>query len=116
MGTSTFNEVNGELLGMTFDQAITLGSAVLQAIGLLVGLVIAFTRLGGRIDLLAQRLKAVEDAINSHRDGLTRLSILEERVTNHGKMIAINQGVIEDLRKGRGFIQGHRGVDGEYSS
>ena len=99
---------------MNFDPTISLGS-VLQALGLLVGFVVAFTRLDKRIDLMAQRLKAVEDAINSHRDGLTRLSILEERVTNHGKMIATNQNVIEDLRHGRGFVTGNRnGVDGAY--
>jgi hypothetical protein len=40
---------------------------------------------------------------------------LEERVTNHGKMIATNQAIIEDLRKGKGFIAGPRqGVNGEY--
>lgn len=48
---------------MTFDPTITSG-AVLNAIVLLVGFVVAFTRIGGRIDLLAQRLKAVEEPSN----------------------------------------------------
>lgn len=99
---------------MTFDPTITSG-AVLNALVLLVGFVVAFTRIGGRIDLLAQRLKAVEDAIKEHSNNNTRISILEERVTNHGKMIAASQQDISDLRRGSGFIAGPRqGVDGAY--
>ena len=99
---------------MTFDPTITSG-AVLNAIVLLVGFVVAFTRIGGRIDLLAQRLKTVEEALKKLSDNDTRVAILEERVTNHGKMIATNQLIIEDLRRGKGFIAGPRqGVNGEY--
>jgi hypothetical protein len=98
---------------MTFDPTITSG-AVLNAIVLLVGFVVAFTRIGGRIDLLAQRLKAVEEAIKEQSNNNTRISILEERVTNHGKMIAASQQDISDLRRGNGFVKGHRGIDGEY--
>ena len=100
---------------MNFDPTLNWG-AILNASILVAGFIVAFTRIGGRIDLLSLRLKAVEDAIKCHSDNNTRLSILEERVTNHGKMIATNQTIIEDLRKGRGFILGHRGVDGEYVS
>jgi hypothetical protein len=98
---------------MTFDPTITSG-AVLNAVVLLVGFVVAFTRIGGRIDLLAQRLKTVEEALKKLSDDGTRIAILEERVTNHGKMLTSAQQAIEDLRKGVGFIKGHRGVDGEY--
>ena len=99
---------------MTFDPTISWG-AILNASVLFVGFVIAFTRIGGRIDLLALRLKAVEDAINEQSNNNTRISILEERVTNHGRMIATNQNVIEDLRHGQGFVTGQRhSVDGEY--
>lgn len=100
---------------MTFDPTITSG-AIINAVVLLVGFVIAFTRIGGRIDLLAQRLKAVEDAIKEHSNNNTRISILEERVTNHGKMLTAVQSDISDLRKGIGFVKGHRGIDGEYIS
>ena len=115
MGASTFNEVNGELLGMTFDPTITWG-AIINAIVLLIGFSAAFTRIGGRIELLAQRLKSVEEAITKQSNNDTRIAILEERVTNHGKMITASQSDISDLRKGIGFIKGHRGVDGEYIS
>lgn len=100
---------------MTFDPTITSG-AILNAVVLLVGFVVAFTRIGGRIDLLAQRLGAVEAAIKDARDFENRLSINEERITNHGRSITTVQQDVSDLRRGQGFITGHRkGIDGEYS-
>lgn len=100
---------------MTFDPTITSG-AILNAVVLLVGFVVAFTRIGGRIDLLAQRLGSVEAAIKDARDFENRLSINEERITNHGRSITTVQQDVSDLRRGQGFITGHRkGVDGEYS-
>src|SRR6188768_2527624 len=95
------------MLVVTFDPTIGWG-AILNSFILITGFIVAFTRIGGRIDLMSLRLKAVEDAIKCHSDNNTRISILEERVTTHSKMIAINQGVIEDLRRGTGYIQKRR--------
>jgi hypothetical protein len=100
---------------MTFDPSITLG-AILNAGVLLVGFVVAFTRIGGRIDLLAQRLKAVEDTLKDTKDFEKRLTINEERITNHGRSITTIQQDVSDLRRGEGFITSNRkSVDGEYS-
>lgn len=100
---------------MTFDPSISFG-ALLNAAVLLIGFVVAFTRIGGRIDLLAQRLKAVEDSLKDTRDFEKRLTINEERITNHGRSITTIQQDISDLRRGDGFITAHRkSVDGEYS-
>ena len=99
---------------MVFDGTITLG-ALINAAVLFVGFVVAFTRIGGRIDLLAQRLKAVEEAVKESSDIDKRLATLEERVTNHVHMLTIAQADISDLRRGKGFITSHRqSVDGEY--
>jgi len=99
---------------MTFDPTISIG-AILNAAVLLVGFVVAFTRIGGRIDLLALRLKAVEEALKDTRDFEKRLAINEERITNHGKSIATIQQDVSDLRRGEGFIASHRkSIDGEY--
>ena len=100
---------------VTFDPTLTWG-AVLNAVVLLIGFSAAFTRIGGRIDILSIRTKAIEDAIKEQGQNNTRISLLEERVTNHSKMIAVNQGVIEDLRRGTGFITKRRdSIDGEYN-
>jgi hypothetical protein len=99
---------------MTFDPSITLG-AILNAFVLLVGFVGAFVRIGGRIDLLALRIKGVEETLKDSRDFEKRLVINEERITNHGRSITTVQQDISDLRRGEGFITSHRkGVDGEY--
>ena len=89
--------------------------AILNAGVLLVGFVVAFTRIGGRIDLLAQRLEAVEKKIDASSDVGKRVAILEERVTNHVTMLTTAQRDISDLRHGQGFITSHRkSIDGEY--
>ena len=101
---------------MTFDWSITLG-AVLNAGVLLVGFVVAFTRIGGRIDLLALRLGAVEEAVNSARKTDSRIATIEERLSNHVTMLTTAQRDISDLRRGDGFIRNHSrtGIDGQYS-
>lgn len=99
---------------MSFDPSITMG-AVLNAAVLLVGFVVAFTRIGGRIDLLSLRLGAVEEAIKAARAVDSRIATVEERLTNHVSMLTTAQRDISDLRRGEGFIAGHRkSVDGEY--
>jgi len=100
---------------MSLDPTITFG-ALLNAAVLLIGFVVAFTRIGGRIDLMAQRLTAVEIAIKSTQDIDRRLTTIEERLTNHVTMLTSALRDISDLRRGRGFIQNRSdgGVNGEY--
>jgi hypothetical protein len=99
---------------MTFDPSISTG-AILNAIVLLVGFVVAFTRIGGRIDLLSMRMGSLEKAITASVDHDKRITILEERATNHGTMLSTAQREISDLRRGEGFITRHRQtIDGEY--
>lgn len=85
---------------MTFDPSISIG-AILNAGVLLVGFVVAFTRVGGRIDLLAQRMESVEITLKDQKDYDKRLTIVERDIS--------------DLRRGEGFITSHRRqIDGEY--
>jgi hypothetical protein len=101
---------------MTLDPTISFG-AILNAVVLLIGFVVAFTRIGGRIDLLSLRMVAVEEALKGARTSDTRLVILEERVTNHGTNLATAQRDISDLRHGKGWITDQyqrKGIDGEY--
>src|SRR5947209_8114401 len=99
---------------MTFDPSITLG-AILNAGVLLVGFVVAFARIGGRIDLLALRMEAVEETLKDSRDIEKRLTINEERITNHGRTLTTLQQDVSDMRRGEGFITSHRkSIDGEY--
>src|SRR5687768_449529 len=99
---------------MNFDPTIS-GGAILQALSLLIGFVVFFTRIGGRLDLLTQRMQSVEDAIKDHRGLEKRIIILEERATNQGKTITIIQSDVSGLKRGQGYITSHRtSIDGEY--
>lgn len=101
---------------LTFDPTITFG-AILQAAALVGGLVIAFTRIGGRIDLLAQRVGAVEEAMRKTHDAERRIATTETRQATHGQMIAQMQADLRDLKYGRGFVANRGpegGLNGEY--
>lgn len=100
---------------MTFDPTITFG-ALVNALVFIVGFSVAFTKIGGRIDLLAQRLGAVEATLVHQRDVTERLGIIETRLGTHGQLIAASQTEILDLRRGRGFIspRSDGGINGEY--
>ena len=80
-----------------------------------VTIAIAFTKLGGRMDVIVTRLKSVEDDIRELASTDRRLSVIEERQNSHAKMLTNSQEDIQSLRKGDGFIRGHRtSVEGEY--
>jgi hypothetical protein len=100
---------------MTFDGTITLGALINAAI-IAIGFIVAFVRIGGRIDLLALRMTAVEDFLKAQRDVTERLAIIETRQATHGTMIANLQTDMQDVRRGRGFIRDRAsgGIDGEY--
>lgn len=78
-------------MGITFDGSLNLG-AVLNAFVLLIGFVVAFTRIGGRIDLLALRIEEIEKILSDSKGFDRRITTLEERVTNQSTRI-------DELRK-----------------
>ncbi len=97
-----------------FDPTVTLG-AILNAGIIFVGFVVAFTRIGGRLDLLAQRMAMVEKSLESKGEMDRRITTVEERLTNHVNMLATVQKDVHDLRRGAGWIRnGRQTIDGEY--
>ena len=106
---------------MTFDPSITLG-ALLNAGVLLVGFVVAFTRIGGRIDLVDQSVESIKETLSIIQRTIAdiaahdkRIAIVEERLNNHAQMIAAHTSDISGLRRGEGYVQSRRkSVDGEY--
>src|SRR6266576_5934159 len=99
---------------MIFDPTISFG-AILNALALFIGFVVAFVRIGGRLDLLTLRLGSVEKALHEASDQDRRIATLEGRVTNHIKLLTTAQRDISDLRHGEGFITSNRKtIDGEY--
>lgn len=94
--------------GITFDGTISLGALVNAAV-LLIGFVVAFTRLGGRLDLLSLRLQGVETVLAATQKFDIRITLIEERISNLQKEIAA-------LKRGEGWSheKPRTGVDGEY--
>jgi hypothetical protein len=112
---------------MQIDTTINIGN-VLVAIFAIISFAVAFTKLGGRIDLLktdvggridllGQRVQGVEERMKNQGDVSTRVAVLEVRQAADSKLIADLSGAVSDLRRGQGFIQASRkegGVDGEW--
>jgi len=73
-------------MGLSFDGSINFG-AILNAAVLLVGFVVAFTRIGGRIDILVLRIEEIEKIITDTKTYDRRITTLEERVTNQASRI-----------------------------
>ena len=88
---------------MVFDTTVTLG-ALINAGVLIIGFTIAFTRLGGRIDLLTQRVGAVEEYMRQARDFSSRIAVIETRQGTHGQMITNLQQDMRELKHGEGFV------------
>jgi hypothetical protein len=96
---------------MVLDMTVSLGSA-LNALALLIGLVMAFTKIGGRIDLLAQRVGSVEETLKASRAAAERMAVMETMQGTHGQMIATLQTDVADMKRGRGFVIGPREFSG----
>lgn len=118
--------------GIVFDSTIS-GGSVLNALAIVIGFVVAFTRIGGRLDLLSHRVETLESSLTDAKGIDKRLITLEERVTNHVAMmvefqkeIAVSRQqlhqdlfqmreLLGQLRRGEGWITEHRSsVEGEY--
>lgn len=112
---------------MTFDATISAGNLITILFGAIVWVItlaVAWTKFGGRMDMLEFRVKLVEDA-------LERIAIILEKFSTNEKEVALLKqevsalqvdystlhSTVEGLRKGEGFIQTPRrgNVDGEYS-
>lgn len=96
------------------NPAIVFG--LFNLVAYVVTIAIAFSKLGGRMDVIVNRLEMVEGDVKSLAATDRRLAVIEERQSAHARMITNVQEDIQSLRKGEGFISAHRrGIDGEYS-
>lgn len=101
---------------MNFDPTITLSGLLIAATNVAF-ILIYVLRMEGGIKLLSQRLGSLEKNVETLVKTDVRLATIEERLTNHVKMLTTAQQDISDLRRGQGFIQSSRqqgGIDGEW--
>lgn len=64
---------------------------------------------------LEKQMNSMEEELKSLAVVITTQAVQSNRLDNMEVHIASLDRRVEDLRRGNGFVQGHRGVDGEYS-
>lgn len=113
--------------GVVFDASISLGNLITILFGGLVWVVtlaVAWSKFGGRIDLLDLRVELIEKAVGvisaslaTLAENKTTLALLNQEITAMEVQVSTLHSTVEGLRRGEGFIQSPRrgGVDGEYS-
>jgi hypothetical protein len=112
---------------MIFDATISAGNLITIVFGAVVWaitLAVAWTKFGGRMDMLEFRVDLVEKTLARIADVLEKFSVNERDVALLKQEMAALQtdqsvlhATVEGLRKGEGFIQAPRrgNVDGEYA-
>jgi hypothetical protein len=103
---------------MTFDPTITASGVLVILSNIALGL-IYLIRMEGKMNVFGMRITSLEAAIEQLAHTDRRIGVLEERLSNHVKMLTTAQQDIQDLRRGKGFIQrrgddGESGIDGRY--
>jgi hypothetical protein len=106
---------------MTFDPSINLGHLV-TIVMILVGIIIAWTKFGGRLDMIEYRVTSIEktllllgETLKSIAETEKKMAVMDGRqLAMEGSYTSLAQAV-EGLRKGEGYIQSRRAnIDGNY--
>jgi len=109
--------------GPQFDFTINL-TTILGIIVWLVTLAIAWSKFGGRIDMLEFRVTNIEKAVEKIATTLVLLQsnekqiiVMSEHVASIQKEFATLHATVEQLRRGEGYVTGPRrgNIEGEYS-
>jgi hypothetical protein len=112
---------------MVFDASISAGNLLTILFGAIVWVItlsVAWTKFGGRMDMLEFRVELVEKTLGRIADVLEKFTMNEREVALMKQEVSALQvdystlhATVEGLRKGEGYIQTPRraNVDGEYS-
>lgn len=112
---------------MTFDASISAGNLITIVFGVIVWVItlaVAWTKFGGRMDLLEFRVELVEKTLVRIADVLEKFNVNEREVALLKQEVTALQvdysalnATVEGLRKGEGYIQTRRAnLDGEYKT
>lgn len=111
---------------MTVDPTISIGNLITifaMVVIWIITLTVAWTKFGGRMDMLEFRVKLMEDTLTKVALVLDKFTANEKEVLLLKTEVAALQAdysvlniTVEELRRGKGWIQNGRyiGVDGEY--
>lgn len=81
------------------------------------GIVYAFRsgRFAETVTGMQKEIKELKDIAKSLASFVTTQAVQSTRLDNQGERLNILDKRVEDLRRGHGYIRGHKGIDGEYS-
>lgn len=111
-------------MNVQFDTSINLGNIITIILGV-VTLAIAWTKLGGRLDMMEYRVEAIERAMEKIAEAMIKfgnnekeLALLNQQVAAMSTQVATLHTTVEELRRGEGFISGPRrgNIEGEWPS
>lgn len=112
---------------MIFDATISAGNLITIVFGAVVWaitLAVAWTKFGGRMDMLEFRVELVEKTLVRIAEVLEKFNVNEREVALMKQEVSALQvdystlhATVEGLRRGEGFIQAPRraNIDGEYT-
>ena len=108
--------------GITFDLSISAGN-ILTLLAACGTLILAWGRLGSRLDLLEFRVVAIEKTLSDiaailkqFNNSATDIALLKQEQAAQAQQLATMAETIERMRRGEGYIVERRAnIDGEYS-
>lgn len=100
---------------MIVDWTISIG-AILQVASIIIGGLLALAALRASVSELQKDVSAMQIELKKMGDILTKMAVTESRLDNTDARLTIIERDVRDLRRGEGFIRGHRGIDGEYGA
>ncbi len=99
---------------MNVDWSISVGSLI-QVVAFLGGGLFAFAALKTSVGQLQRDVGGVQEEIKEMGKILTKMAVAETRLDNADRRLTNVESDLRDLRRGEGFIRGHRNsVEGEY--
>jgi len=98
---------------MAIDWTISIGSLI-QIVVILAGGFAVLVTLRNTVDGLKTDVSTIQEELRKMGDILTKMAVAETRLDNTDTRLSRVESDLRDLRRGVGFVRGHRGADGEY--
>ena len=96
---------------MSFNSTIDIADLI-KFVGLLVAALWFISKMSGRLDLVTSEITALKDVVAAQSKQLGEFAQALIQIARQDERLDAIDRRVEDLRKGRGFIE--REVDGEY--
>lgn len=100
-------------ISVMVEQTITIGN-IIEIVSIIVGGITVFVTLRNTVANIKMQVDGMQTEIKKLGEILIAQADIRGELRGLDKRVAAIEQDIRDLRKGKGFIQGERGVDREY--